>query len=102
MNGIPEALRTRTFWTSIITAIVLILTAFDVIHLDTEQFIGTIVALIAVIFGNSWVEGIQAYRQREYEHASEDATFKHSERLYQERGKCPQCGNTNLMGEFLQ
>lgn len=63
MNRIPEQLRTRTFWTSIITAIVLVLTAMDVITLETEQLIATIVALVAVVFGNAWVEGIQ--RQEE-------------------------------------
>ena len=63
MNRIPETLRTRTFWTSIITALVLVLTATGVINLDTEQLVATIVALVAMIFGNAWVEGIQ--RQQE-------------------------------------
>ena len=73
MDRIPETLRTRTFWTSIVTALVLVLTAMDVIHLDTEQLVATIVALVAVIFGNAWVEGIQ----RQEETKILDNTMKH-------------------------
>lgn len=75
MNRLPETLRTRTFWTSIITAIVLVLTAMDVITLDTEQLVATIVALVAMIFGNAWVEGVQVFKRNEY-----DVGYSHAEK----------------------
>lgn len=67
MNRIPDTFRSRTFWTAVVTVVVMVLIGFDIIKVDNPmEVIAMVVGLIAIVFGNAWVEGVMVYKQDDF------------------------------------
>ena len=50
-------LKSRKFWVSIITALVMAIAAFTGIELDPEQILAIVLPVMAYLLGQSWVDG---------------------------------------------
>ena len=50
-------LKSRKFWVSTVTAVVMAIAAFTGIELDPEQILAIVLPVMAYLLGQSWVDG---------------------------------------------